>query len=87
MIVVTSEYQPLAFFSLPALLQHAASDDSVREQGGVAADYELMLMDERHRLAQRVSDARNSFENSTSWRITAPLRWVASTVRRHRVPR
>jgi DNA-binding beta-propeller fold protein YncE len=86
-IVVTSEYQPLAFFSLPALLQHAASDDSVREQGGVAADYELMLMDERHRLAQRVSDARNSFENSTSWRITAPLRWVASTVRRHRVPR
>ena len=86
-IVVTSEYQPLAFFSLPTLLQHAASDDSVRERGGVAADYELMLMDERHRLAQRVIDARNSFQNSTSWRITAPLRWVASTARRHRMPR
>jgi len=86
-IVVTSEYQPLAFFYLPALLQHAASDDSVREQDSVAADYELMLMDERHRLAQRVIDARNSFQNSTSWRVTAPLRWAASTVRRPRVPR
>lgn len=76
-VVVTSECQPLEFFDLPALLQHGLASGSVREQRILDIRYELQM-------ARKVTEA-NTLRNSRSWRMTAPLRRLSSTLRRHRL--
>jgi DNA-binding beta-propeller fold protein YncE len=80
-LVVTSECQPLAFFDVPALLQHAFAGGSVREQAILAISYELSLMQERRTMAEKATEA-NALRDSMSWRITAPLRRLNSALRR-----
>ena len=86
-IVVTSECQPLEFFDVSALLQQALADSSVREQRILDTRYERWLLQGRHQMATRVTEEIETFRNSRSWRITAPLRDLQSTLRRHRSPR
>jgi DNA-binding beta-propeller fold protein YncE len=81
-VVVTSECQPLAFFDLPTLLEHALAGSSVREQRILDMRYEWWLLQERYQIARKVTEVVNTFQNSTSWRITAPLRCLKSTLRR-----
>jgi hypothetical protein len=72
--VTTCSEQPLAFFDLPAVLESACSRKSHQRtlnQRALELKYELDLLDD---LA--------SFKNSRSWRITAPLRWVFSGLRK-----
>jgi DNA-binding beta-propeller fold protein YncE len=80
-LVVTSECQPLAFFDVPALLQHAFAGGSVREQTILAISYELSLMQESRTMAEKATEA-NVLRDSMSWRITAPLRRLNSALRR-----
>lgn len=80
-LVVTSECQPLAFFDVPALLQHAFAGGSVREQTILAISYELSLMQESRTMAEKATEA-NTLRDSMSWRITAPLRRLNSALRR-----
>jgi hypothetical protein len=80
-LVVTSECQPLAFFDVPALLQHAFAGGSVREQTILAISYELSLMQESRTMAEKATEA-NALLDSMSWRITAPLRRLNSALRR-----
>ena len=84
-LVVTSECQPLAFFDLPALLQHADMLGTAREQRALAMTYELYLIGEireqRDRLAERDRQTR-ALQSSLSWRLTAPLRRLGSVARR-----
>jgi DNA-binding beta-propeller fold protein YncE len=80
-LVVTSECQPLAFFDVPALLQHALGGDSLREQSSLDITHELGLMRESRKMAERAADA-HAVRHSISWRITAPLRRLNALVRR-----
>jgi hypothetical protein len=80
-LVVTSECQPLAFFDVSALLQHAFAGGSVREQRILGISYELSLMQEGRKMAEKATEA-NALRNSMSWRITAPLRRVNAALRR-----
>jgi DNA-binding beta-propeller fold protein YncE len=80
-LVVTSECQPLAFFDVPALLQHAAAGGSVRERSILDIDHELSLMRENRKMAEKAAEAR-ALRNSISWRITAPFRRLDSIFRR-----
>lgn len=80
-LVVTSECQPLAFFDVPALLQHAFAGGSGREQRILDINYELSLMQESRKMAEKVTEA-NALRDSVSWRITAPLRRLNSAFRR-----
>jgi DNA-binding beta-propeller fold protein YncE len=80
-LVVTSECQPLAFFDVPVLLQHAFAGGSVREQTILAISYELSLMQESRTMAEKAT-AANALRDSLSWRITAPLRRLNSALRR-----
>jgi len=81
-LVVTSECQPLAFFGVPALLQHGFARDSVREQRILGIRYELSLMQEGRKMAEKAKEEANALRNSMSWRITAPLRRLKSAFRR-----
>ena len=83
-VVVTSECQPLAFFDVPALLRHAFAETSVREQRILDTRYERWLLQGRRQMAVRVTEEIETFRKSRSWRITAPLRGLHSTLRRHR---
>jgi hypothetical protein len=74
--VIASESRPLAFFDLPAILQEAVTGRSLREQRMLDIRYELQM-------ASKVV-AANNLRNSRSWRITAPLRRVTSTLRGYR---
>jgi hypothetical protein len=74
--VIASESRPLAFFDLPAILQEAVAGRSLREQRMLDIRYELQM-------AKKVV-AANNLRNSRSWRITAPLRRVTSTLRGYR---
>jgi hypothetical protein len=81
-LVVTSECQPLAFFDVPVLLQHAFAGGSAREQRILGISHELSLMQEiRKMMAEKAVEA-NALRNSMSWRITAPLRRLKSIFRR-----
>ena len=81
-LVVTSECQPLAFFDVPVLLQHAIAGGSEREQKILSISHELTLMEEiRKMMAEKAMEA-NALRNSMSWRITAPLRRLKSIFRR-----
>ena len=80
-LVVTSEYQPLAFFDVPLLLQHAFAGGSEHEKRTLSISHELSLMREIRMMAERAMEA-NALRNTMSWRITAPLRRLKSFFRR-----
>jgi hypothetical protein len=86
-VVVTSECQPLAFFGMRALLQHASAGCSAPEQRLLDTTYELTLLHERHQMTRRVREVIDGFQNSRSWRITAPLRHLTASWRRRRALR
>jgi hypothetical protein len=81
-VALTSEFQPLAFFDLTALLQHTTADGGAPDGRTLAMDYELRLLHERQQTAKAIAAVVRTFENSTSWRITAPLRRLKTTLRR-----
>jgi hypothetical protein len=81
-LVVTSECQPLLFFDVPTLLDHARTAAAAStETHGLALGHELAMMQEICDLTAAVSDAQ-VFQNTVSWRITAPLRRVRAAFRR-----
>ena len=63
-IVITSEFQPVAFFAMEGMLDHIRPS---REAGAQAITAELYTL---HRVRSRLE----AFERSLSWRVTAPLR-------------
>jgi len=82
-LVVTSECQPLVFFDVPTLLDHARTAAAAStETRGLELRHELAMMQEIRDLTVAVSDAQ-AFQNTVSWRITAPLRHVRAAFRRH----
>jgi hypothetical protein len=93
-LAVTSQRQRLAFFSLPALLEHASRLDHTSEQWHLkqsAADvgYELGIMQllkarekETEASASRLAALVTYMWNSRSWRMTAPLRRLDAILRR-----
>jgi hypothetical protein len=87
-LVVTSECQPLAFFDVPLLLQHAFAGGSEREKRIQSISHELSLMQEIRMMAERAMETNalqmetNALQNTMSWRITAPLRRLKSIFRR-----
>ena len=84
LLVVTSECQPLTFFNLPALLEHAFASDSSRERRILGISHELGLMQETRKIVAEKVALQNSIHqlrNSRSWRITAPLRRLTSLFR------
>jgi hypothetical protein len=84
-LVVTSECQPLAFFDVPVLLQHAFAGGSAREQRILSISHELSLMQEMRKMMAEKAMEANALRNtmsSMSWRITAPLRRLKSIFRR-----
>ena len=81
-LVVTSECQPLAFFDVPVLLQHAFAAGSAREQRILGISHELSLMQEIRRMMEEKTMEANALRNTISWRITAPLRRLKSIFRR-----
>jgi DNA-binding beta-propeller fold protein YncE len=88
-LVVTSECQPLAFFDVPLLLQHAFAGGSECEKRILSISHELSLMQEIRMMAERAMEANvlrnmetNALRNTMSWRITAPLRRLKSIFRR-----
>ena len=84
-LVVTSECQPLAFFDVPLLLQHAFAGGSEREKRILSISHELSLMQEIRMMAETATERAmetNALRNTMSWRITAPLRRLKSIFRR-----
>jgi hypothetical protein len=82
-LAVTSEAQPLAFFDLPALLEHATALD----QRDRDFRHELWMIDATHQLARRAREYGGLIRylrDSRSWRLTAPLRRLDSAWRRRR---
>jgi hypothetical protein len=76
--VTTCREQPLSFFDLPAVLESVRSRKSVQatlNQRALELKYERDLQGEAN--AKLLF-----FKNSKSWRITAPLRWVFSLLRK-----
>jgi DNA-binding beta-propeller fold protein YncE len=86
-IVVTSEFQPLAFFDVTTLLQHSSDGNSAPGQRVLDTGYELMLLRKSTQMTTKVAAVIASYQNSTSWRITAPLRQLTSVLRRTPSPR
>lgn len=81
-LVVTSECQPLAFFDVPTLLDHARPGAAAStEARGLALRHELAMMQEIRGLTDAAAEAR-ALQHSVSWRITAPLRRVRAAFRR-----
>ena len=82
---VTSEGLPLAFFHLPALLEHAEATQSTLDQEARNFRHALWLAEATHLLATRARDNGalvRYLRGSWSWRITEPLRWIDSAWRR-----
>jgi DNA-binding beta-propeller fold protein YncE len=81
-LVVTSECQPLAFFDVSTLLDHArAAGDSSPETRRLDLSHELTGMQEIRDLTARAADAL-ALQRSLSWRITAPLRRIRAALPR-----
>jgi sugar lactone lactonase YvrE len=84
-LALTSACQPLAFFDVPALLQHASASGSTPEQRVWGINHELRIMEEsRRRLIEvrALHDTMNALRDGISWRITGPLRRLKSFFRR-----
>jgi hypothetical protein len=82
-LAVTSEYQPLAFFHVSALLERASATQ--RHQSALDVRYELSIMEQSNAMKTRALEAEalvDSNKNSRSWRLTAPLRRLHSALRR-----
>lgn len=77
-LVLTAEHQPLTFFDVSVLLQHALDGDSPCDRAMLDLDHELALMDDLKNAAAEAAALRNS----TSWRLTAPLRRLGAAFRR-----
>ena len=87
-IVTTCESQPLAFFNLRAILEDACEERSscnsnyslsksrLREQKALEVIYELADQER----AKEPAKALQQMQNTKSWRITAPLRWLLAQV-------
>ena len=82
-MVLSSEFQPLAFFDVPTLLRHPFAGSSQRERASLDTRYELTLLQERHQITETI----DGFRNSRSWRITAPLRHFNAALHRRRLRR
>lgn len=86
LLAVTGHYLPLAFFSVPRLLEGAIRS-ATREQKVVEFSGELTLLEDVHRLAARLRAVRADAEymrNSRSWRMTEFLRRLDGAWRRRR---
>jgi hypothetical protein len=86
LLAVTSHYLPLAFFSVPRLLERAVRS-AAREQKDLEFSCELTLLDDIHRLATRLRAVAADFEymrNSRSWRSTEFLRRLDGLWQRRR---
>jgi WD40 repeat protein len=89
-LAVTSESRPLVFFDLRAILESTQfrspdpgeNQESYSEQRALELRYEL---DIQNRLNQEIKEIEErsvaTYESSTSWRVTAPLRRVSSALR------
>jgi hypothetical protein len=74
-LVTTCEVQPLAFFDFAAIVEETCllqRSGACQEQASFQIKYELDRLYEVNQLAQ--------LRGSLSWRITAPLRWVKSSL-------
>ena len=88
MLVVTSECQPLAFFDPSAMLQGlggAAGRDEHKLQ--IRSELEIAAESRHAQLRAEAKAARAraklaAVKASASWRLTKPLRWVHSALRR-----
>lgn len=73
-LALTSEYQPLEFFSVEAMRTEA---EQPRDESAMAYAFELVMMEEDRRVRTRNQELKASVEymlNSQSWKLTAPLR-------------
>ncbi len=86
LLVTTTEFQPLAFFDISAVMAQADESAVVAtDRGGPASEVatQLSLMDFRAR-AEIAEAALDGLTTSISWRITAPLRRLRSMLSRRR---
>jgi hypothetical protein len=91
-LAVTSECQPLEFFSVDAVMR-ACSEHTSRAQKRLDVGTELDLHVTRRGASERVSNVASELaaaveymQASRSWRLTAPLRRLHSVFRRYRDP-
>lgn len=87
-LVMTCETQPLAFFDLEKILETACNERSdtncslsnsrLVEQKASDVVYELGQQEQIKYLQEKL----RALQNSKSWRITAPLRWLLTKVRK-----
>lgn len=79
-LAVTSECQPLAFFDMAALVQHAERGDTAHEQRILDVRYELSLMRESQSARQQILEQAR--QNSSWSSLAAPLRRLRVYLRR-----
>jgi hypothetical protein len=78
--VTTCEVQPLVFFDFAAIVHETLQRSGVcQEQASFKIKYEL----DRLKYEQdRLHEVKKQLTESLSWRVTAPLRWVKSSLSR-----
>jgi hypothetical protein len=84
---ITSEAQPLSFFSVPALLAQARAghaDDPSKAEAFRHALWRIDAANERERTVREYGALIRYFRGSRSWRLTEPLRWLDSLRKRSR---
>jgi hypothetical protein len=87
-LAVTAECLPLAFFDPSTLLRCAHEGASTHEHSLLDLRYELTVMERSSQMAATAATATaahaviDEMQNSTSWRITAPLRRLGAALRR-----
>jgi hypothetical protein len=80
-LAVTSECQPLAFFDVATLLQHAVTAGSLGDQRILDITYELSLMTESQTARKAIEE--HSVRCSRSWTVSTLLRRLNSRLRRY----